>query len=105
MYKSDKWQGNRNRHYYEIWDRTYSLPKYGTKGVNELFSQFRACSEGLPGILGPGPCVAPWWPGAVPRCVGAAGPAGDVAGVEPARNKEYREVRSAWRSPSCEMRG
>jgi hypothetical protein len=31
-----------------------------------------------------GPCVAPWWPGAVPRCVGAAGLDGDVAGVEPA---------------------
>jgi hypothetical protein len=43
---------------------------------------------------GRGPCVAPWWPGAVSRC-GAAGPDGDVAGVEPAGNKEYRAVRSA----------
>jgi Asp-tRNA(Asn)/Glu-tRNA(Gln) amidotransferase A subunit family amidase len=30
------------------------LPKSGAKGVNELFSQFRACSAGLAGILVPG---------------------------------------------------
>lgn len=30
------------------------MPKSGAKGVNELFSQFRACSAGLAGILVPG---------------------------------------------------
>jgi hypothetical protein len=29
------------------------LPKSGAKGINKLFSQFRACSAGLAGILGP----------------------------------------------------
>jgi Asp-tRNA(Asn)/Glu-tRNA(Gln) amidotransferase A subunit family amidase len=31
----------------------YPLPRFGAKGVNELFWQFRACSAGLAGILGP----------------------------------------------------
>jgi len=29
------------------------LPKFGAKGVNELFSQFRAYSAGLAGVLVP----------------------------------------------------